>query len=81
MPNKYNEKLIALNFERIQYWLGQNAEVSKPVAQLLGLVGFFPIHPITYMRAWRNRRAAVEAETNKTSGAEAGEQSKAEAAG
>lgn len=67
MPNKYEEKLIALNFERIQYWLGQNVTVSKPVAILLGLCGFFPIHPRTYMKAWRNRRkAAEEIERNKS---------------
>ncbi|XP_060828195.1 small ribosomal subunit protein bS16m [Bombus pascuorum] len=67
MPNKYDEKLISLNFERIQYWLGQNVTVSKPVAILLGLCGFFPIHPRTYMKAWRNRRkAAEEIERNKS---------------
>ncbi|CAD1473928.1 unnamed protein product [Heterotrigona itama] len=66
LPNKYNEKLISLNFERIKYWLGQQASVSKPVAIMLGLCGFFPIHPRTYMKAWRNRRkAAAETETNK----------------
>ncbi|KOX81198.1 putative 28S ribosomal protein S16, mitochondrial [Melipona quadrifasciata] len=79
LPNKYNEKLISLNFERIKYWLGQKALVSKPVAIMLGLCGYFPIHPRTYMKAWRNRRkAAAEAETNKNLESEA--KSKAEAA-
>ncbi|CAK9833476.1 Probable 28S ribosomal protein S16, mitochondrial [Anthophora retusa] len=79
MPNKYNEKLIALNFERIEYWLGQNVDVSTPVAAILGIAGFFPIHPSTYMTAWRNRKRAIEAETKETSKAET--EDKAEATG
>lgn len=40
------------------YWMGQGAHVSKPILELLGLAGFYPIHPRTYIRSWRNRRAA-----------------------
>ncbi|XP_035454812.2 probable 28S ribosomal protein S16, mitochondrial [Spodoptera frugiperda] len=60
MPNINNEKLVALNLERIKYWLGQGAHVTNPVAELLGLSGFFPIHPRSYMTAWRNRRTERE---------------------
>ncbi|XP_046996873.1 probable 28S ribosomal protein S16, mitochondrial [Schistocerca americana] len=60
MPNQLNEKLVSLNFERIKYWIGNGADVSTPVAELLGLAGFYPIHPRTYMTAWRNRRSAAE---------------------
>ncbi|XP_049785697.1 probable 28S ribosomal protein S16, mitochondrial [Schistocerca cancellata] len=60
MPNQLNEKLVSLNFERIKYWIGTGADVSTPVAELLGLAGFYPIHPRTYMTAWRNRRSATE---------------------
>ncbi|XP_045506898.1 probable 28S ribosomal protein S16, mitochondrial [Colias croceus] len=60
MPNIHNEKLVALNLERIKYWMGQGAHVTNPVAELLGLAGFFPIHPRTYMTAWRNRKAEKE---------------------
>lgn len=56
--NQHNERLVALNFERIRYWLGRGADKSEPVAELLGLCGFFPIHPRCYMRAWRSRRDA-----------------------
>ncbi|KAL0114965.1 hypothetical protein PUN28_010495 [Cardiocondyla obscurior] len=55
MPNVHNEKLVSFNFERIQYWLTKGARVSRPVASLLGIAGFFPVHPRTYMTAWRNR--------------------------
>jgi small subunit ribosomal protein S16 len=27
---------------------------------IVGIAGFFPIHPRTYMTAWRNRKKAVE---------------------
>lgn len=36
MANERNEKLVALNLERIRYWLGEGAEVSKPAADILG---------------------------------------------
>ncbi|XP_014206653.1 probable 28S ribosomal protein S16, mitochondrial [Copidosoma floridanum] len=54
-PNFLNEKLVALNFERVQHWIGQGAKVSRPLLEILGLAGILPIHPRTYMRAWRNR--------------------------
>jgi len=60
LPNQYNEKLIALNYERIRFWIGNGAEVSRPVAQLLGLSGFYPIHPVSYVQAWRNRQKLEE---------------------
>lgn len=55
MTNEHGEKLVSLNFERIRYWVGSGAHISLPVAELLGISGFYPIHPKTYMRAWRNR--------------------------
>ncbi|XP_015609919.1 probable 28S ribosomal protein S16, mitochondrial [Cephus cinctus] len=54
--NVHNERLVAFNFERIRYWLGRGAQPTKSVAELLGLAGFFPIHPRSYMTAWRHRR-------------------------
>lgn len=36
MPNVNNEKLVALNLERLTHWLGLGAHVTKPVAELLG---------------------------------------------
>lgn len=56
MTNEHGEKLVSLNFERIRYWIGSGAHVSLPVAELLGISGFYPIHPRTYMTAWRNRQ-------------------------
>ncbi|XP_075216242.1 mitochondrial ribosomal protein S16 [Lycorma delicatula] len=59
--NQNNERLCSLNIERIQYWFGEGATVSKPVSQLLGLAGLLPIHPLSYMKAWRNRKKQKEA--------------------
>nr|CAI5869246.1 unnamed protein product [Callosobruchus analis] len=66
LPNEHNEKLTSLNYERIRHWIGNGAHVSKPVEQLLGLAGFFPIHPTSYMNAWRNRRATKENQEKST---------------
>lgn len=49
---------MAFNIERIRYWLGKGAHVSPPAAELLGIAGLLPIHPRTYMTAWRNRQNA-----------------------
>ncbi|VDP04149.1 unnamed protein product, partial [Soboliphyme baturini] len=51
LPNKHNEKLVAINFERIRYWMAQNVSISVSVLELLGLSGMLPIHPFTYIRA------------------------------
>ena len=45
MANSSNEKLVAINFQRIKHWMAMGAGLSTPVAQLLGLAGFLPIHP------------------------------------
>lgn len=58
MPNERNEKLASLNFERIRYWMGQGASLSHEAKVLLGLAGFMPIHPSSYIHAWQKRRAA-----------------------
>ncbi|XP_063225922.1 small ribosomal subunit protein bS16m [Bacillus rossius redtenbacheri] len=71
LPNQYNEKLVSLNFERIRFWLGKGATASRPVAEVLGLAGFYPIHPRTYMTAWRNRVAAATAAAQADSSATA----------
>lgn len=36
MPNERNEKYLALNIERIRYWLTQGAKISVPAAEVLG---------------------------------------------
>jgi len=62
LSNQFNERLVSLNYERIRYWIGKGAHLSNPVAELLGLSGFLPIHPRTYMTAWRNRESLSENE-------------------
>ncbi|KRT80400.1 hypothetical protein AMK59_6634 [Oryctes borbonicus] len=60
LENEHKEKLVALNLERILYWIGCGAHVSRPVSELFGLAGLFPIHPRTYIAAWRNRKQMEE---------------------
>lgn len=38
MPNEREELLVALNFERIQFWLGEGTVASKPVARVFGML-------------------------------------------
>ncbi|XP_023810638.1 28S ribosomal protein S16, mitochondrial [Oryzias latipes] len=70
LPNIYNEKLVSFNFDRIKYWIGCGAHPTKPVAKLLGLAGFFPLHPMTITEAER-RRAQAELSEAAGAGAEA----------
>lgn len=62
IPNQFNQQMVSLNYERIRHWMGSGAHLSKPVAELLGISGFLPVYPKTYMDAWRNRKAAAEEE-------------------
>ncbi|XP_016012424.1 28S ribosomal protein S16, mitochondrial [Rousettus aegyptiacus] len=56
LPNTHGEKLVALNLDRIRHWIGCGAHLSKPVEKLLGLSGFFPLHPMMITNAERLRR-------------------------
>jgi len=63
LPNADNQKLVSVNLDRVQFWIGRGSIISRPVSELLGLMGFLPLHPRTYQLAWRNReKAAKEAE-------------------
>ncbi|KAG8568750.1 hypothetical protein GDO81_014134 [Engystomops pustulosus] len=61
LPNVYNEKLVSLNIERIKYWIACGAHITKPVAKLFGLAGFFPLHPMTITAAERLQKAKEKA--------------------
>jgi len=65
MANSHNEKLVALNLEKLQEYLAGGVQLSRPVAQLLGLAGLTPQHPDTYVQAWRNREAVAKSETRR----------------
>ena len=56
LPNSHGEKLVALNLDRIRHWIGCGAHLSKPMEKLLGLSGFFPLHPMMITNAERLRR-------------------------
>lgn len=73
MTNEHGEKLVSLNFERIRHWIGSGAHISPPVAELLGIAGFYPMHPKTYMTAWRNRDKAEKLSQTKSEAKESSE--------
>ena len=47
MPNEHKEKLVAINFDRLTHHLTKGAELSEPVAKLLGL--FNVAHPVNIL--------------------------------
>ncbi|GAA6231985.1 28S ribosomal protein S16, mitochondrial-like [Lates japonicus] len=63
LPNIHNEKLVSVNFDRIKYWIGCGAHPTMPVSKLLGLAGFFPLHPMMITEAERHRAQAQPTET------------------
>ncbi|XP_035009046.1 28S ribosomal protein S16, mitochondrial [Hippoglossus stenolepis] len=74
LPNIYNEKLVSLNFDRIKYWIGCGAHPTNPVSKLLGLAGFFPLHPMTITEAERLRARTEQTVTGTEEGLEVGQQ-------
>ncbi|RWS31492.1 28S ribosomal protein S16-like protein [Leptotrombidium deliense] len=65
MPNENNEKLVAIDLDRLAYWLGQGAVPSISMKRILGLIGFFPMYPPLYKEAWEKRlKASVLSENN-----------------
>ncbi|KAM6434427.1 small ribosomal subunit protein bS16m [Liasis olivaceus] len=63
MPNRCAEKIVGINFDRFKYWFACGATPTKPVEKLLGLSGFFPLHPMTVTNAERGKKKkAQEAE-------------------
>ena len=62
------------------FWIGQGAHISRPVLELLGISGFYPIHPRTYIESWRHRQINEETAAKEAAAKEAdGEKIKAEA--
>uniref|UniRef100_A0A8C5JHL4 Small ribosomal subunit protein bS16m n=1 Tax=Junco hyemalis TaxID=40217 RepID=A0A8C5JHL4_JUNHY len=45
LPNAHGEKVAGLNLERLRYWLGCGAQLSRPAEKLLGLAGVLPLLP------------------------------------
>lgn len=41
MPNENHERVVSFNFDRIKYWLAQDVQVSKPVAELMGTAMYY----------------------------------------
>ncbi|RWS01855.1 28S ribosomal protein S16: mitochondrial-like protein [Dinothrombium tinctorium] len=60
MPNERDEKIVAVDLERLAFWLGKGATPSSGVYRLLGLMGFLPVHPQTYAEAWKLRLQKLE---------------------
>nr|ADD38673.1 Probable 28S ribosomal protein S16, mitochondrial [Lepeophtheirus salmonis] len=62
MPNNCGEQLIGIDIKRLLYWLAKGAEPTKFVSEILGLGGILPIHPRSYLKAFRTRQKIYESE-------------------
>ena len=62
IKNESGEKLVAINMDRLKFWMSNGAELSNPVAKLLGISGVFPVNPNTYIRARKNRELIQQGE-------------------
>ena len=60
MPNKDNQVLIALNIERIKYYLAKGVAIKGTTGAWFGLAGLLPLHPDSYLKAYRNRKQLNE---------------------
>ncbi|XP_062595874.1 small ribosomal subunit protein bS16m-like [Saccostrea cucullata] len=60
IPNLNGEQVLGLNLDRVRHYFKFGAEFSRPVLQLLGIVGYFPIHPYTLLEAKRITRRREE---------------------
>ncbi|RXG72893.1 putative 28S ribosomal protein S16, mitochondrial [Armadillidium vulgare] len=70
LPNSRGEKLVALNLERLTYWIGQKCTITDPCMKIFGLAGFLPIHPRTVIEASEARektKLAKESENAEAS--------------
>ncbi|CAK9295132.1 unnamed protein product [Gordionus sp. m RMFG-2023] len=56
LPNSNNEKLVAINFERLNYWMGQSTYCTSPVGILLGYAGYLPIYPLTKQKIYEKNK-------------------------
>ena len=65
MPNRDNQILVALNIDRIKYHMGNSVPIKGFVGPLLGLAGLLPVHPKSYLKAFRNRRVLSQAQAEK----------------
>ena len=54
LPNDRNEKLVALNMDRIKYWLSEGAITTAPVSRLFALAGIFPVDQKTLRMSKEN---------------------------
>jgi small subunit ribosomal protein S16 len=100
MPNRDNEILVALNIERIKYYLGRRVPIKGSVGPILGnffftshymhtliiqlfvclgLAGLLPVHPDSYLTAYRNQQK-IEEQKQKEAEVKLREENEAKAA-
>ncbi|XP_074605561.1 mitochondrial ribosomal protein S16 [Brevipalpus obovatus] len=62
MENERNERLFAVDCERLMFWMGKGAKLSKGASALLGYAGLLEAGPESLLTAWRVRLQAENPE-------------------
>ncbi|OWK52019.1 28S ribosomal protein S16, mitochondrial [Lonchura striata] len=71
LPNAHGEKVAGLNLERLRYWLGCGAQLSRPAEKLLGRPGAgaglgaggpgsLPLSPRLTGQGWRGSCRSIQ---------------------
>lgn len=55
LPNEKGEVIVACDLNKFCYYIGKGSQPSNAVEQLLGIAGFWPMHPKLFINAWRRR--------------------------
>lgn len=55
LPNENGELIVACDMNKLCFYLGKGANISKFLGQFLGLAGVLPMHPQVHINAWRSR--------------------------
>ncbi|CAG2182358.1 unnamed protein product [Oppiella nova] len=67
VPNHNNEIIACVDLKRLAYWTGKGVKFSGGAQSVLGLAGWFPIPPKTYMRALGSREKERQGMDTKAS--------------
>ncbi|XP_013407112.1 28S ribosomal protein S16, mitochondrial [Lingula anatina] len=55
MINQFGERLFAMSFQKYRKWILREAQPTKSLVKMLGIAGFYPIHPQSILHAHRKR--------------------------
>ncbi|XP_069137954.1 small ribosomal subunit protein bS16m-like [Argopecten irradians] len=67
LPNTNNERMVSLDMDAINRILSSKPKITKTAAQILGLSGCLPIHPLSYLAGHRATQRKLSKSTQESS--------------